>query len=55
MPSTGRAVIPVNPALSEKLLSLDLRTLIEGRDSKSKSFSQVIDLKSSNLFDKIGI
>ncbi len=34
--STGRAVIPVNSTLSEKLSSMDIQLLIEGRDTKIK-------------------
>ena len=41
LPSTGRAVIPVNPTLSERLMSLEVQVLVEGKESKTKFHPQV--------------
>ena len=41
MPSTGRAIIPVNPSLSDRLSSLDIQFLMDGRDTKAKVHAEV--------------
>ena len=41
MPSTGRAIIPVNPSLSDRLCSLDIQFLMDGRDTKAKAHAEV--------------
>ncbi len=44
LPSTGRAVIPVNPTLSERLTSLDFQAIIEGKEANLKLHPQVFQL-----------
>ena len=38
---SGRAIIPVNPILSERLNSIDMQLLIEGGNTKMKLQEQV--------------
>ena len=41
MPSTGRAIIPVNPTLSDRLTSMEVQILIDGRETKMRVHPQV--------------
>ena len=42
---SGRAIIPVNPILSERLNSIDRQILIDGSDTKITKEKQVLQLR----------